>query len=92
MDNYDKEKFAAIYRMLADVLDRPREAAVIETHTPYLLGDLMRRVFAGTRFDPPDDLLESTASVLRAGDTSQRRSMAVHLREHATHMDELRQQ
>lgn len=91
MDNHDKEKFAAIYRMLADVLDRPREVDIPEAHASYMLGDLMRRLFVGTRFEPPDDLLENAANVLRTGDTSRRRTMADHLREHAAHMDELRQ-
>ncbi len=88
MDKVDRDKFSEVYRLLAEVLQRERTDRV-ESHMPFILGDLTRRIFVGTQFDPPDEVLEMTAEVLRTGDEKQRKSMAQRLRDHAEHLDEL---
>ena len=89
MEKADRDRFAAAYRLLADVLQRERSIDSVDTKVPFLLGDLTRRVFVGTQFDPPDEILEMTAEILRSGDEKQRKSMAQRLRDHADHLDEV---
>ena len=89
MDKIDRDRFAAVYRLLADVLQRERPTDSMETHIPFILGDLTRRIFVGTQFDPPDEVLEMAAEILRSGDDKQRKTMAKRLRDHAVHLDDL---
>jgi len=89
MDKIDRDRFADAYRILADVLQRERSGDSVEGHIPFILGDLTRRVFVGTQFDPPDEVLERTAEILRSGNEKQRKSMAQRLRDHADYLDQL---
>ncbi len=85
MDRTDAEKYTQIYQLLAEVLERDHDVG--EEHPmSYALGDLARRVFVGTRFDPPDELLEQTAHAIRSGDRDERQGMAQRLRVHARHL------
>lgn len=90
MDRFDLERYALIYRTLAELLERERPADRQENHLSYVLGNLARRVFTGTQYLPPDDLLEQVASLLRTGTAPQARQMARQLREQAQHLDDLR--
>lgn len=89
MDAYHRERFAAIYRLLADVLDHGSAAPSESGHLSYLLGDLTRRVFVGPRVDPPDEMLEQVAQLLRASDPNQFPAMAKRLRAHAEVLEQL---
>lgn len=89
MDHFDRQHYSAAYRALAEILERERPADRLENHLSFVLGDLARRVFAGTRFVPPDELLEEVATVLRTGKPDELHGMAHRLREHAQHLDEL---
>ncbi len=88
MDSFDSQRFAAAYRTLAEILERQRPADPVEGHLSYILGDLARRVFVGSQFDPPDEILEQTALIVRNGSDEDRKRMARRLREHAEHLDE----
>lgn len=89
MDSFDSQRYASVYRMLAEILERERSADRDESHLSYVLGDLARRVFVGTQFLPPDELLEEVTEALRAGKPEQLHGMAGRLRDHARHLDEL---
>jgi hypothetical protein len=89
MDNFDRSRYAAVYRLLAEVLERERLADSEEKHVSFIMGDLARRVFVGTQFVPPDEMLESVAKTLRAGDADELKNAARHLREHAEHLESL---
>ena len=47
LDNHDREKFATIYRLLADVLEHEAQADRSDDAMSYRLGDLAARVFIG---------------------------------------------
>jgi len=83
LDHHDREKYAAVYRLLADVLEREPPAGQASGRVSYLLGDLAGRVFVGTPIQPPDEVLEATAEVLRTGDSAARLHLAARLRSHA---------
>ncbi len=89
MDAFDRRHYASAYRALAEILERERAADRVEDHLSYTLGDLARRVFVGSEFLPPDELLEEVVQVLRADQTDTQQKMATRLREHARHLDEL---
>ncbi len=87
-DQFDRTRFAAAYRLLAEVLERDRPGVREEDHLSYILGDLTRRLFVGTHFEPPNEILEQVAHVLRQGDPDQGKQMARKLRDHASHLEE----
>ncbi|REK11469.1 MAG: hypothetical protein DWQ37_14400 [Planctomycetota bacterium] len=89
MDKFDRERYAAVYRELAEVLARERPADRAENHLSYNLGELAARVFVGSEFLPPDELLEQVAQVLRSGERDQEQAMAKRLSEHARHLDQI---
>jgi hypothetical protein len=89
MDNYDSRRYASVYNTLAEILERERPADREESHLSYVLGDLARRVFVGTQFLPPDELLEEVVEALRTGKPEHLQGMAQQLRDHARHLDEL---
>lgn len=85
MDKYDAEKYAAVYDLLADVLERKRQNK--DGHgMSFALGDLARRVFVGTKYDPPDELLEEVVHAIRNGQEAERIGLAARLREHSEHL------
>lgn len=87
MDKIDAEKYVTVYNILADVLqrDRPDEQ---DRGMSFALGDLARRVFVGTKYDPPDELLEEVAHAIRSGEEVERTRVADRLREHAKHLSD----
>jgi hypothetical protein len=87
LDKYDCDKFAAVYRLLADILEREPPADRTQEHMSYRLGDLAGRLFIGTPYDPPDEVLEATATTLRGASEEDRRKLARRLRENADHLD-----
>lgn len=87
LDQHDREKFAAVYRLLADVLEHEPPAGQAGGRVSYLLGDLAGRVFVGTPIEPPDEVLEATAEVLRTGGSADRLHLAARLRSHAEQLD-----
>ena len=89
MDSFDRHRYALVYRALAEVFERDRPADREENHLSYVLGSLASRIFVGTRYLPPDDLLEEAAQIIRTGNHDQLKAMAQRLREHALHLDEL---
>ncbi len=89
MDKFDREHFAQAYRALAEIFARQRTPDEVEDHIPFLLGDMARRIFVGSQYDPPDEILEATASVMRSGDDRQRKALADRLLRHADHLDEI---
>ncbi len=89
MDQFDRERFASVYRTLAEILERERHVDRMEDHLSFVLGDLARRVFVGAKFLPPDDLLEEVAELLRSGKPEQLQQMGNRLREHAQHLDDV---
>jgi hypothetical protein len=89
MDRFDSDRYSSVYRMLAEILERDRPADRVENHLSYVLGDLARRVFAGSRFVPPDELLEEVATVLRTGKNEELHAMAHRLRDHAQHLQDI---
>ena len=89
MDSFDSRRYALVYRTLAEILERERSADRDESHLSYVLGDLARRVFVGTQFLPPDELLEEVTEALRAGQPKHLAGIARRLRDHAQHLDKL---
>ncbi|MCA9070368.1 MAG: hypothetical protein KDA84_15660 [Planctomycetaceae bacterium] len=89
MDNFDRHHFATVYRSLAQILERDRTGDNMEDHLSFLLGNLTRRIFVGTKFLPPDELLEEVVTLLRTGHADQLRQMAEKLNDHAQHLEEL---
>ena len=89
MDHFDGKRYAAAYRALAEILERDRSAEHEEHHLSYALGDLTRRIFVGSKYLPPDEILEEVAQVLRTGEPEHLDKMAKRLRDHAQHLDEL---
>lgn len=89
MDQFDRQRYAAVYRALAEVLERERPAHPEENRLSYVLGDLARRVFVGDQYLPPDELLEEAVHLIRASEPADLRGMAQRLRDHAEHLDEI---
>ena len=89
MDSFDRQRFASVYRTLAEILERDRDADRVEDHLSFVLGDLTRRVFVGAKYLPPDELLEEVARLLRHGEPDRLHSMARRLHDHARHLDQL---
>lgn len=87
LDNHDREKFATIYRLLADVLEHEAHADRNDDAMSYRLGDLAARVFMGAPPEPPDEVLESAAHALRSGGSEDRQQLAVRLRAHAEQLE-----
>lgn len=89
MDPFDRERYASAYRALAEILERDRSADHQEHQLAYALGDMTRRIFVGSQYLPPDELLEEVAQVLRTAEPEHLHEMAQRLRDHAQHLDEL---
>jgi len=89
MDQFDRQHYASAYRALAEIFQRDRPADREENHLSFVLGDLTRRIFVGTKYLPPDELFEEVAHLLRTGKPEDLKAMAERLREHAKHLDEL---
>ena len=89
MDQFDRERYASIYNMLAEIIERDRPSEPEEHQLSYVLGNLARRIFVDSGYLPPDELLEETARLLRSDDRPQLRTMARRLREHAQHLADL---
>ncbi len=89
MDSFDRQCYSSVYRTLADVLERDRPADREENHLSYVLGDLARRVFVDTGYLPPDELLEEVVQSIRTGEPQDLKALALRLRDHAEHLDEL---
>ncbi len=89
MDQFDSQRYASVYRTLAEILERERPDGRDENDLSYVLGDLTRRVFVGTHFLPPDELLEEVVKALRTFNSEHFDSLARRLREHAEHLDEV---
>lgn len=89
MDPFQRDRFAAIYRLLADVLEHGPTASSESGHLSYMLGNLTRRVFVGSRIDPPDEILEQVAKLLRSNDPEPFPAMAKRLRAHADVIEQL---
>lgn len=87
LDQHDRQKFAAVYRLLADVLEHEASGGHANDRVSYLLGDLAGRVFMGTPIDPPDEVLEAVVQVLRTGEASEREHLTARLRAHAEQLD-----
>jgi hypothetical protein len=87
LDNHDRERFAAIYRLLADVLEHEAHVDRSNDAMSYRLGDLAARVFMGVPAEPPDDVLESAVHALRSGGSEDRQQLAVRLRAHAEQLE-----
>jgi len=86
MDAFDRDRYARVYRLLAEVLGRERPPQEHEGLS-YTLGDVFRRVFLATRFDPPGDLLEEVGRVIQTGTPAQLQQIAHRLQEHAEHLE-----
>lgn len=82
MDRFDRDRISQVYRLLADVFERERHEEASD-HLSFKLGDLARRVFVGSSFEPPDELLEAAVHAFRQGQTSERQHLAQKLRRHA---------
>jgi hypothetical protein len=89
MDHFDRQRYISIYQQLAEILGRERPRDPEQHHLSYVLGDLAGRIFVGSDYLPPDDLLEETARAIRSGDQRQAEGMARRLREHAQHLTDL---
>lgn len=89
LDSHDREKFATIYRLLADVLEHEARADHSDDAMSYRLGDLAARVFMGTPAEPPDEVLAATVQTLRTGSPEDRQQLAVRLRTHAEQLARL---
>ena len=87
LDSHDREKFATIYRLLADVLEHEAHADRSDDAMSYRLGDLAARVFIGSPPEPPDEVLEFAANVLRTGVSEDRQQLAVRLRAAAEQLE-----
>jgi hypothetical protein len=85
MDKSDAEKYTTVFGLLADLLERERPIEE-ERGMSFALGDLARRMFVGTKFDPPDELLEEVAHAIRSGEEAERERVAARLRDHAEHL------
>lgn len=89
MDRFDRQRYSSVYLALADVLERDRAANRDENQLSFALGDLARRVFVGTQYLPPDELLEEVVELIRTGEHEELKAMAKRLRDHAAHLDEI---
>ncbi len=89
MDQFDRQHYASVYRTLAEIFERERPAHRDENDLSYVLGHLTRRVFIGTHYLPPDELLEEVVKALRTFNSEHFESLARRLREHAKHLDEI---
>jgi hypothetical protein len=87
--HFDRERYIAIYKMLAEILERDRPRDPQEHHLSFVLGDLARRIFVESNYLPPDELLEKTARLLGSGDREQLKAMAQRLHDHAQHLADL---
>ena len=87
LDHHDRKKFAAVYRLLAEVLEHESPAGQASGRVSYLLGDLAGRVFVGTPIEPPDEVLEAAVEVLRSGGSTERQHLAARLRSHAEQLE-----
>jgi hypothetical protein len=87
MDNRDRERYAAVYRLLAEILERDRSGEEHEGQLSHALGNLARRIFVGAEYDPPDELLEQAAEVIRLGDPALAPDLARRLRRNADLLD-----
>ena len=91
MDQSDAKAYSQVFGLLAEVLERPRPDDD-ERGVSFALGDLARRVFVGSKYDPPDELLEQVAHAIRSGEETERQNVAERLREHAAHLSEWREE
>ena len=89
LDNHDRKKFAAIYRLLADVMEHEARVDRSDDAMSYRLGDLAARVFMGAPVEPPDEVLESASHVLRSGGSEDRQQLAVRLRAYAEQLERM---
>lgn len=87
MDQPDRARYAAVYRMLAEILERDRSAEGNQGQLSHALGNLARRIFVGTEQDPPDELLEQAADAIRLSDPSLAPELARRLRRNADLLD-----
>ena len=87
LDHHDCEKFAGIYRLLADVLEHEAQADRNDGAMSYRLGDLAGRLFMGPPTEPPDEVLEAAVQVLRSGGPTERQQLAARLRSCAEQLD-----
>jgi hypothetical protein len=87
LDHHERATFAAVYRLLAEVLEYEAAAVRPGDRVSYLLGDLTGRVFMGTPVEPPDEVLEAVVHALRNGGADQRQHLAARLRSHAEQLD-----
>lgn len=71
------------------MLGRERPADRPENHLSYALGELTARIFVGTDFLPPEELLSQVIEALRSGDAAEQQKLAERLREHARHLESL---
>lgn len=89
LDSHDREKFATIYRLLAEVLEHEASTDRNDDAMSYRLGDLAGRVFMGTPIEPPDEVLEAAVQVLRTGVPEERQQLAIGLRAHAEQLERM---
>lgn len=89
MDNFDRHRFATVYRSLAEILEHDRTTDNMEDHLSFSLGNLTRRIFVGTKYLPPDELFEELVHLLRSGNRDQLQQMAEKLNRHAQHLEDL---
>src|SRR5688572_18123375 len=83
MDHSDRARYAAVYRLLAEILERDRSAQDHQGQLSHALGNLARRIFVGTEHDPPDELLQQAAEAIRLGDPGVAPELARRLRRNA---------
>ena len=83
MDQVDRAQYAAVYRLLAEILERHGAADPAQGQLSHALGDLTRRIFVGADHDPPDELLEQTAEAIRQADPAALPELARRLRRNA---------
>jgi hypothetical protein len=87
MDQADRPRYAAVYRLLAEILERDRSGEPSQGQLSHALGDLTRRIFVGADHDPPDELLEQAAEIIRLGDAAAAPELARRLRKNADLLD-----
>ena len=87
MERFDCEKFAAAYRLLAEVLERDLPSDRPEGHISFALGHLTRRIFVSSPFESPDAILEQVVQALRSGDANRRKQVAARLVEYAAYLE-----
>jgi hypothetical protein len=87
MDPYDRARYAAVYRLLAEILERDRSGEGSQGQLSHALGNLARRIFVGTEHDPPDELLEQAAEAIRLTDPNLTAELARRLRRNADLLD-----